>query len=31
LENGEVLMQLVREARFRNDLMGLVAQRVAGK
>jgi hypothetical protein len=31
LENGEVLRQLVREARFRNDLMSLVAQRVAGK
>lgn len=31
LENGEVLMKLVREARIRNDLMGIVVQSVAGK
>ena len=31
LENGEVLMKLIREARIRNDLMAIVAQKVAGK
>jgi hypothetical protein len=31
LENGEVLMKLVREAPVRSDLMGVVMQLVAGK